>query len=615
MQEDIIQAVLAGKDTLALLPTGGGKSLCFQVPAMVMDGLCLVVSPLIALMKDQVHNLNKKGIKAAAVYSGLNYREIDTLLDNAVFGAYKFLYISPERLATDDFRTRMGQMKISLLVVDEAHCISQWGYDFRPPYLRIAEVREQLKGVPVIGLTATATPKVVTDIQEKLLFAKPNVFQKSFVRSNLSYVVRQTMNKEQTLLEILTKVKGSAVVYVRNRKKTRDFSDMLNKKGIKCDYYHAGLEPSERSRKQDEWLKGKTRVICCTNAFGMGIDKPDVRVVVHLDLPDNPEAYFQEAGRAGRDEKKAYAVLLVEKSDVLALQEKLEEHFPEVEFVREVYEEVAKELRIAYHDGEGRSFDFDVALFARAHKWNPVKVLGALKLLEQQKLIYLTEGVYNVSQVKVGASKDVLYRFQVEHKQLEPLVKFLLRTSEGVFEDYVHVDEHSIAARLKVSTQEVINQLETLNRAGIFKYHPRKNNPQIIFTQRRWKKDELRLDVRFIEDRKHDFETRLLAMKNYVQENNMCRTRLLVGYFGEEITNDCGICDVCAARKKPGLSPDDFAVIVRDVEAVLKQQALKPALVYEKINHPKERVTTALEYLLEAGQITKTEEGTIQWVQ
>lgn len=615
LQEDIINSVLAGNDTLALLPTGGGKSLCFQVPAMAMEGLCLVVSPLIALMKDQVHNLNRKGIKAAAVYSGLNYREMDALLDNCIYGGYKFLYILPERLATDDFRTRMGQMKICLLAIDEAHCISQWGYDFRPPYLRIAEVREKLKGVPVIALTATATPKVVTDIQEKLLFKKPNAFRKSFVRPNLSYVVRQTINKEQSLLEILNKVKGSAVVYVRNRKKTREYSDMLNRHGIKSDYYHAGLEPDVRSAKQDDWIKNKTRVICCTNAFGMGIDKPDVRLVVHLDLPDNPEAYFQEAGRAGRDEKKAYAVLLVEKSDLISLQEKLEENFPETAFIKQVYDETAKELRIAYHDGEGRSFDFDVALFARAKKWNPVKVLAALKLLEQQKFIYLTEGVYQQSQVKAVATKDALYRFQTSHVQLEPLIKFLLRTSEGVFEDYVHVDEHSIAVKLKTTAAEISKQLEALNKFNIFNYHPRKNSPQIIFTQPRQKIEDLRLDFNFINERRHDFESRLLAMKNYVQDNNTCRTRLLVSYFGEEIQDDCGICDVCVARKKSGLSSNEFDHIVKDVEKLLKQGSVKPALVYQQINQPKEKITNALEFLLEAGQITKTNEGTLQWVE
>jgi ATP-dependent DNA helicase RecQ len=615
LQEDIIQSVLQGKDTLALLPTGGGKSICFQVPAMAKEGLCLVISPLIALMKDQVQNLSKKGIKAAAVYSGMPYRDVQTLLDNATNGAYKFLYLSPERLATDEFRLRLQHLHISLLVVDEAHCISQWGYDFRPPYLRIAEVREQLKNVPVVALTATATPKVVDDIQEKLLFRGRNVFRKSFVRGNLSYVVRQTINKEQTLLDILNKVKGTGVVYVRNRKKTKDCADFLNRHGIKADFYHAGLPPDVRTQKQDAWLQGKTRVICCTNAFGMGIDKPDVRLVVHLDLPDSPEAYFQEAGRAGRDEKKAYAVQLLEKSDVLALDQKLKDAFPESDFIKNVYDDLCKELRIAYHSGLNESFDFDLGSFSAARKYNPVQVLSALKILEQQKFIYLSEGVYQPSQIKAYASKDVLYKFQVEHKALEPLVKFILRTSEGVFEDYVSIDEQAVASRLKTTAAKVIEQLNTLDTYQIFKYRPRKNNPQIILLLGRVKREELRLDEKMIAERKADYQARLDAMRKYVTNTNTCRTRLLVQYFGETPPEDCGICDVCVARKKAGLTPKEFAHTMKNVEHVLKQKPLQPAMLYQALNIKKEDLHTVLEYLFEAGRIDKTEEGAIDWVQ
>ncbi len=614
LQEDIIQSVLQGKDTLALLPTGGGKSVCFQVPALAMQGLCLVVSPLIALMKDQVQQLNKRGIKAAAVYSGMPYRDIQTLLDNATNGAYKFLYISPERLATDDFRQRLPHLKVSLLVVDEAHCISQWGYDFRPPYLQIAEVRELLKKVPVAALTATATPKVVEDIQDKLLFRSRNVFRKSFVRSNLSYVVRQTINKQQSLLEILTRVSGTAVVYVRNRRKAKEFSDYLLKHRVKSDFYHAGLDPNLRARKQEAWMAGKTRVICCTNAFGMGIDKPDVRLVVHLDLPDSPEAYFQEAGRAGRDEQKAFAVQLVEKSDLISLDEKQKEHFPESSFIREVYDELCKEFRIAYHSGLNESFDFDLGTFSATRKWNPVPVLSALKILEQHKFIYLTEGVYQPSKIKAYASKEVLYKFQVEHKVLEPLIKFILRTSEGIFEDYVPLDEEAIAVRMKVPAATIAEQLQLLHRHHIFSYQARKNNPQVVLLQGRIKREELRLEEEFIAERKREYTARLAAMRNYVTENNVCRTRLLVQYFGETSAKDCGMCDVCVARKRAGLSAAEFSAIMKQLEDILSQEALLPEALYTELNLKKENLTSAIEYLLEAGRISKNEEGALYWV-
>ncbi len=613
MQEEIIQSVLSGKDTLALLPTGGGKSICFQVPALAMEGVCLVISPLIALMKDQVYNLNQKGVKATAIYSGLPNRVIDTLLDNAVYGKIKFLYISPERLSSDDFRVRMEKMKISLLAVDEAHCISQWGYDFRPPYLKIADIREHLKNIPVIALTATATLEVVTDIQEKLLFKQKNVLQKSFVRKNLSYVIRQTPNREQTMLDILSKVKGSAIVYVRNRKRTKEYSDFLNKHKVKSDFYHAGLEPNDRSRKQDDWIKNKTRVICCTNAFGMGIDKRDVRVVIHMDLAESIEAYFQEAGRAGRDEKKAYAVQLFEKSDVIELDKKIKEGFPDIAFIKEIYESLCSYLRIAFNDGMNRSCDFDLGNFSDTIKQNPVKVMSALKFLEQQELLYITESVYQLSQIKCICSKETLTRFQEQNKKLEPVIKFILRTSEGVFEDFVVVDEQAIAPRLKISVEEVISQLAALHKFKIFNYRQRKNKPQLFFLQNRVKKEDLRLDRDFIIKRKQDFEKRLKSVRNYITENNICRTRLLVKYFGETIAEDCGICDVCVAQKKSGLSAEEFSKIVAAVENELKESPLSTTQLIEKLKLKTEYANTAIDYLLDKGKAGTTEDGKIKW--
>lgn len=616
-QEDIIRSVLAGKDTLALLPTGGGKSVCFQVPAMVMKGLCLVISPLIALMKDQVENLNKKGIKAVGVYSGMNYRQVDTLLDNCVYGDIKFLYISPERLATEDFRTRMKLMKISLLVVDEAHCISQWGYDFRPPYLQIAEVREHLPNVPVIALTATATNEVAADIQEKLHFKKPNVFRQSFVRKNLGYVVRETQSRERSIKEILEKVKGSAIVYVRNRRKTKEIADYLNKSGIKAEHYHAGLLSFERTERQDNWVKNKTRVICCTNAFGMGIDKPDVRIVMHYGLADSIEAYFQETGRAGRDEKKAYAVQLIEKTDLTELDKKIKEGFPTVEFVKEVYENLCLYFRLPYNSSitAGGNFqsEFDIKAFADQYKLNVAKATSALKILQQHELIYITDSSYRPSEVKAITSKEVLYKFQVENKKLEPLIKFILRTSGGVFEDHIAIEEEGIAKRLKTTAAEVVQQLQTLDRFNIFSYHQRKEKPQLMFLQNRIKKENLRLDMSLIGKRKANHETRLESMKQYITNKDVCRTRLLVKYFDEEMSEDCGTCDICIARKKTGLTDRQFSTIASRLEAELKTSPLPADKIKAALKVDTDQLNTVVKQLRDTGKLRRNEKGEYFW--
>ena len=614
LQREIIESVLNKQDTLALLPTGGGKSICFQVPALAMDGLCLVISPLIALMKDQVQNLTQRGIKAVAIYSGMSYRQVDTLMDSCIYGDYKFLYISPERLAMDDFKVRMAQMKISLLVVDEAHCISQWGYDFRPPYIKIAEVRETLKNIPVIALTATATPEVVVDIQEKLLFKQKNVFKQSFVRNNLSYVVRQTANKNKSLLEILGKVNGGAIVYARNRRKTKEFSDYLNKHGIKSDYYHAGLDPNERSAKQDNWVKNKTKVICSTNAFGMGIDKPDVSLVIHMDLADTIEAYFQEAGRAGRDEKKAYAVQLLDNSDLSQLDKKLEESYPTIDFIKDVYQALCTYLRVAYNSGINHSFDFDLRAFSEHSKLNSLQAYTALKILEQQELIYLTESIFSLSQVKAIAAKDAIHKFQESHKKLEAIIKFILRTSEGVFMDFVPVEETTIASRLKITVGEAVAQLKALHERKIINYQPRKETAQIIFLQNRVKREDLRLDIAFIKKRKANFEEKLKAVKFYVTEKDVCRTRVLVKYFGEKTNEDCGICDVCAGRKKTTLTNRGFAEIVAALENELKQTPLNAQQIKTKLQIQDADFNQVVDFLTDAGKITWSAELNLTWV-
>ena len=614
LQRDIIESVMNRQDTLALLPTGGGKSICFQVPAMAMEGICLVVSPLIALMKDQVQNLVQRGIKATAIYSGMNFRQIDAMMDACVYGDYKFLYISPERLANEDFQVRMMKMNISLLAVDEAHCISQWGYDFRPPYMKIAEVREKLKNVPVIALTATATPDVVIDIQEKLLFKKPNVLRQSFVRKNLSYVVRPSSNKNQSLLDILDKVKGTAIIYARNRRKTKEFSDYLNKRGVKADYYHAGLDPNTRSEKQDNWIRNKTRVICSTNAFGMGIDKPDVRLVIHMDLADTLEAYFQEAGRAGRDEHKAYAVQLLDNSDLAKLDEKLEEGYPTIDFIKDVYQALCSYLRIAYNSGINISYDFDLRAFSEQSKLNSLQAYSALKILEQQQFLFLTESIYSLSQVKATAGKDLIYKFQTEHKKYEALIKFILRTSEGVFMDFVPVEESTIASRLKLSLEETIKQLQALHDMKIINYQPRKDKAQVIFLHNRVKREDLRLDIAFIKKRKENLEEKLKAVKFYVSEKDICRTRLLVKYFGEKTDEDCGICDVCTDRKKSGLKSRDFSEIVTALENELKQSPLTAQQIKTRLQIQDADLNKVIDFLTDAGKITWSAELNLTWV-
>jgi ATP-dependent DNA helicase RecQ len=614
LQEEIIRSVLAKNDTLALMPTGGGKSLCFQLPALVNDGMCLVISPLIALMKDQVQQLEAKGIKALAIYSGLDYRTIDSLLDRCVYGNYKFLYISPERLQMEDLQGRIEKMNISLLAVDEAHCISQWGYDFRPTYLRIAEVREKLKNVPLIALTATATPEVVEDIQKQLLFKSKNVFQKSFTRKNLSYVVRKTSDKNRSALEILNKVNGSAIIYFRSRKKTQQFSDYLNKHNIQSDYYHAGLLPQERSLKQDNWVKNKCRVICCTNAFGMGIDKPDVRLVMHLDLAESIEAYYQEAGRAGRDEQKAYAVQLLTEADIFDLDRKIVEGYPDIDFIKNIYDSLCKYLRVAYENGENQSFDFDARNFAHSIKTDAFKIYAVLKILEQQKLIYLSDGAYSLSQVKAIAQKDHMFDFQSKNKKYEPLVKFILRTSEGVFEDYVNVEEEVIAARLKLSVGEVIEQLKALDVFKIFIYKPRSEKPQITLLQNRKRKEDLRLDREFLKRRETSLINRLNSVKYYVTENNICRSRLLVKYFGENNDENCGICDVCLAGKKAPLAATEFEQITLMVQTALTESPLTLEQLKNKVSVNSSELNRALDFLMDAGKIKRTARATLQWI-
>lgn len=552
LQQEIIDSVLTGNDTLALLPTGGGKSICFQVPGLQLEGLCIVISPLIALMKDQVENLRSKGIHAIAVHSALSRQEIDIYLNNCIYGDVKFLYVSPERLHTEIFVERVKQMQVSLLAVDEAHCISQWGYDFRPMYLEIVKLRELLPAVPVIALTASATPHVKDDIIGKLAFKKGyEVYQRTFARDNLSFVVRKTENKEQKLMEVLQKVQGSVIIYARSRKGTLELAEELSKKGISSIYYHAGLTFEQRTDHQEQWIKNQKRVMVATNAFGMGIDKPDVRIVAHLDLPDNLESYYQEAGRAGRDGKRAYAVVIYHDADVSTLKTKTKQAHPSVIVLKKTYQALANYYQLALGSGEGESFDFELPDFCDRFGLQYAITDSALRKLEEEGLIDFNESFYSPSVVHISVDKAKLYEFQVANEQFDPLVKMLLRLYGGqLFTDFIKISEPYLAKGLKVKTSELVAALKHLHELRIIVYKPVKEKPQITFILPRQHAENLPLDIKRLEERKALIESKMKAMSDFVTSTHRCRMQLIQEYFGEETFQVCGKCDVCIGQKK-----------------------------------------------------------------
>jgi ATP-dependent DNA helicase RecQ len=561
LQEEIIQSVCAGKDTLGLMPTGGGKSITFQVPAMLMNGICLVVTPLVALMKDQVDSLRARNIKATTVYSDMTREEITTQLENCIFGSYKFLYISPERLETELFRSKLKAMSICLLVIDESHCISQWGYDFRPSYLQIAAIREMLPDIPVLALTATATPDAVKDIQEKLHFRKKNVFQKSFVRKNLSYVVRHTENKQQTLLTLLNKVSGSAIIYVRNRKQTQEIAAILQQNGVPAHFFHAGLRREVKIERQNEWKLGSCRVMVATNAFGMGIDKPDVRMVVHMDMPGSLEEYFQEAGRAGRDEQLSYAVALCASTEVSKLKKRISDEFPAKEFVLQVYDTLGSYLQIASGFGHFTSHNFSIADFCVQHKFALNQTYHALKLLELSGYITYTEDPDNASRLFFSVTRDDLYQTFHQDQLTDEIIQIILRSYTGVFAGYVLIDETLIASRAHTTRQEVYNRLIILSKQRIVSYIPRKDMPQIMFTRPREEPKYVVIPRSVYEERKKRTQKRIDKVLEYINEKRHCRTRILLHYFGEKYTRDCKTCDICLAKTQSGLKQWEFNVI------------------------------------------------------
>ncbi len=611
LQAEIIEAVLDGKDTLALLPTGGGKSICFQVPTLCKDGICIVISPLIALMKDQVANLRSKNIKAEAIYSGISKSNIDRILDNCKFGDIKFLYVSPERLKTDLALTRISQMNVSLIAVDEAHCISQWGYDFRPSYLEIAALREIFPQVPILALTATATEKVVADIQEKLEFKQHNLMQKSFQRNNLWYVVVHEENKRKKLLEILQKIPGSGIVYTRSRKKTVEIAKVLRHYKITADFYHAGLTNEQRSKKQEDWISDRTRIIVSTNAFGMGIDKPNVRIVVHMDLPDSIEAYFQEAGRAGRDEEQSYAALLYNDEDRIKLERNFENSYPPTEDIRRVYRALGNYYQLAIGSGMGRSFDFHLQEFVNRFNFEPLPTYNALKILETDGYISISESVSILAKVKVKVSKDVLYDFLLKNKKYEIIIKAILRVYQGAFEFPVNVDEMKLAKFMKMDKKILAQRFEELHKFNIIYYTPAKNKPQLTYLLPRENADDLVLDFKRLKFLKERYRENINAIIRYAEEET-CRQIQLLNYFGEEVER-CGTCDICRSIRVEGMTSEEGLRLKNKIKRMLLKESLSNKEVVESF-HTKTRakIVNLLTYLIDEGFI-KTDNDNLTW--
>lgn len=603
IQREIIESISQGKDTLGLMPTGGGKSITFQVPALVMPGVCVVITPLIALMKDQVDHLRQKGIQAAAIYSGMSRREIITTLENCIFGGIKLLYVSPERLFSDIFKVKFKHMDVSFVTVDEAHCISQWGYDFRPSYLSIAEIRRLKPDTAILALTATATPKVIDDIQERLGFKQKNVFRMSFERSNLAYIVRETMDKYTELIHILNAVSGSAIVYVRSRKHASDMAQFLTSENISATFYHAGLEPSIKNQRQNSWQQNEVRVIVATNAFGMGIDKPDVRLVLHIDCPDSIEAYFQEAGRAGRDGKKAYAVLLWNKGDRKKLNKRVVENFPEKDYIKEVYEDLAYYYQIGVGSGAGYSFVFEIDKFSRTFKHFPVQTHSALQILERAGYIHYEMEPEARARVMFKLGRNDLYRLDESSKFEDAVITALLRTYGGLFSNYVYIDEGLVAQEAGLTTQQVYVILKNLAQRNIIYFIPQRKTPFITYLQDRIDGEKVVLSKEIYEERKEQYVKRINAMQAYASNNEVCRSRQLLIYFGEKRHKDCELCDVCLDHESPEPSNEQTKNAREAILNLLKDGERHHITELHKLNLPNKGLDVALEYLIHEEEI------------
>ena len=599
IQRDIIESIASGKDTLGLMPTGGGKSITFQVPALAQEGVCIVITPLIALMKDQVQHLKQRGILADAIYSGKTRSEIVQILENCIFGGIKILYVSPERLGTDIFQTKLRHINVSFITVDEAHCISQWGYDFRPSYLKIADIREQKPGIPILALTATATPEVVDDIQEQLHFGEKNVFKMSFERKNLAYIVRTVSDKQHEMIHILQCVKGSAIVYARSRKRTKEMSELINQSGISATFYHAGLDPAVKDERQKAWQADKVRVMVATNAFGMGIDKPDVRMVIHIDCPDSLEAYFQEAGRAGRDGEKSYAVLLYDTSDERKLKKRIDDTFPEKELIKDIYERLAYFFQIGVTSGRGKTFEFNIEKFCYIYKYFPTKVDSALRILEHCGYLHYEDNPDGKARLMFPMGRNDLYMLDNLTPNEDAIITALLRTYGGLFTDYVYIDESLVAYQTELSVQLVYTILKNLSARHIVNFIPQRKTPYITYTRDRVDGNKVIITEEAWESRRTQYVKRIEGILLYAQNNHICRSRQLLRYFGEETKEDCQHCDVCLAHKTK--DTEDKKEAKQAKEAILRLlDDKKRHFVTElrQITQPSQLLDEALEYLI-----------------
>lgn len=602
IQKDIIESIGAGHDTLGLMPTGGGKSITFQVPAMQVEGVCLVITPLIALMKDQVRNLSEHGIKAVAIHTGMKREEIITAMENCIYGGYKFLYVSPERLTSDLFLTKLKHIKISLITVDESHCISQWGYDFRPSYLKIADIRKALPNVPVLALTATATPKVVDDIQDKLHFKEKNAIRMSFARKNLSYVVKKTENKQEEIKRILDGVPGTSIVYVRNRRETKEITDYLNSVSITANFYHAGLDSAEKDKRQHEWTNGEYRVIVATNAFGMGIDKADVSTVIHYEMPDSIEAYFQEAGRAGRDGKRSYAVLLYAPGDKRIISKRVSDNFPKEDFIRGVYEKLGFFYEMAVGDGKGCTFSFSLGEFCQHFSLPLIQTESALQILTRMGYIdYVDEMDYS-AKLRFTASRDDLYRMQDNDSVTEQILRTVLRLYSGIFTDFVFIDEKLICSKTGIGQDTLYHKMIDLQRQGIVYYKPSTRTPIITWTRPRVETNMLNFDPEVYKLRQEEYKERIGAMLEYISSQVGCRSEMLLHYFGEKQTYPCSQCDLCLEKDYSGLTRGLFGTIKTDILKIINDSTVEQKAIYS-LPYEKKNIDTALERLMAEEEI------------
>lgn len=613
LQEDIIKSIAEGKDTLGLMPTGGGKSVTFQVPAIAHEGICLVITPLIALMKEQVNRLNSQDIKAIAIHSAMTREEIETALENAVFGDYKFLYISPERISTQLFQSRVPRLNLSLVVVDEAHCISQWGYDFRPSYLKIASLRGLISDkVPFLALTATATPQVVEDILNKLEFRERNILRTSFSRKNISYLVRKVEDKGSYLIKTVQKVRGSGIIYVRSRKRSKEIAELLVKNGISADFYHAGLTDELRDKKQASWTSGETRIIVATNAFGMGIDKPDVRFVIHWDIPDSIENYYQESGRAGRDGKPSFAVLLYTEADKKRLQDSVRVKFPPVEKIKDVYEALCNYLNVPYGAGKNNVFDFNMSEFVTRYRLPVIETYNCLSFLQREGYVEFTEEINNPSRVHFIVSRDDLYKFQVANEAFDGFIKLLLRSYSGMFTEYVAINEDLLAKKAGITRDSVYQFLVKLSNFNIIRYIPGKKTALVIFTEERLIRKGLMISPENYLHVKEKYIQRLEKMIDYAESETRCRSVLLLDYFGES-SERCGICDVCRRRNELELSRYEFDIILEQIKSVLASENPDAEELVRKIDYPEDKVLKVLRWLLDHDKIIKDSENRLFW--